>query len=153
MGSMAGRTGQAEERMRVPDRSLIVAGLAVFLVVVTFPAWYNAAAGRAPLAPALERPTAGQACVAPREYMRTSHMTLLAAWQRDVVRRGDRTYVAYDGHHYEKSLTATCLRCHASKANFCDRCHSYAGVAPACTDCHVASSEKGPGIGERRTRP
>jgi hypothetical protein len=151
------------------DRPVIVAGLALFLGLVTGPIWYNVAAGTSPRSPALARPSAagvamarkgesarasetGASCVAPREFMRTSHMTLLTGWRDDVVRRGDRRYVAYDGHRYEKSLTATCFTCHDDKAQFCDRCHDYAGVAPTCTDCHVAPRRPGtgdPGSGDR----
>jgi hypothetical protein len=35
------------------------------------------------------------------------------------------------------SLTQTCMRCHESRADFCDRCHAYAGAQPACWGCHV----------------
>jgi hypothetical protein len=142
------------------DRPLIVAGLVLFLGLVTFPVWYNVAARTDPGAPALARPSAtgvgllrrgeparvsasALSCVAPREYMRASHMTLLAQWCEDVDRRGDRSYVAYDGHRYEKSFTGTCLTCHDNKAQFCDRCHNYAGVSPTCTDCHVTPMAPG----------
>jgi hypothetical protein len=137
------------------DRPVIIGGLVLFLALVTFPIWYNVAAGTSPRPPALTPPSAGgvavvraresssgrgpaASCVAPRDYMRASHMTLLAGWRDDVVRRGDRRYVAYDGHRYEKSLSATCFTCHDNKVQFCDRCHDYAGVNPTCTDCHVA---------------
>lgn len=134
------------------DRSLITVGLLSFIGIVTLPVWYNIAAGTDPSAPALMRPTRADAsragfgesvagelnCVAPREQMRASHMQLLGAWRDDVVRRADRQFVAYDGRHYEKNLTGTCLACHGDKAKFCDRCHDYAGVSPGCTDCHVA---------------
>ncbi len=138
------------------DRSFIVAGLVLFLGLVTFPVWYNVAARTDPGAPALARPSAAgvrllrrgesarllasePSCVAPREYMRASHMRLLTEWREDVVRRANRSYVAYDGHRYEKSFTGTCLTCHGDKAQFCDRCHTYAGVSPTCMDCHVTA--------------
>ncbi len=134
------------------DRPIIVAGLLVFLGAVTLPVWYNVAAGTRPSAPLLAQPspaaaarvagtqasaTVRPACVLPRDQMRASHMQLLAAWREDVVRRGDRAYVASGGVRYTKSLTGTCLGCHEKKADFCDRCHGYAGVSPACWDCHV----------------
>jgi hypothetical protein len=119
------------------DRPLIIGGLVLFLGLVTFPVWYNVAAGTGARAPEVARPATEKACVAPRDYMRTSHMTLLVTWREDVVRRGDRGYVTYDGRHYEKNLTGTCLTCHDDKAKFCDRCHDYAGVSPTCTECHV----------------
>jgi hypothetical protein len=73
----------------------------------------------------------------PVEYMRTSHMDLLIDWRDRVVRENVRTWSAPDGRTHPIGLTGTCLRCHASKAEFCDRCHTYAGVAPSCWDCHV----------------
>jgi len=140
------------------DRPVIIVGLSLFLVVATFPVWYNVTAGTSPRAPDLQRPSPtavalvrqregtadgllAPSCVAPRDQMRASHMTLLARWRDDVVRNADRGYLAYDGHRYDKNLSATCLGCHDDKAKFCDRCHDYAGVKPRCTDCHVAPSK------------
>ncbi len=164
------------------DRPAIVAGLAMFLAAITFPVWYNVAAGTRPDAPALVRPSRaaiervrrrsesprvggsdarGAApsgirgstsapltgpveaptvvrCVAPRDFMRASHMQMLGGWREEVVRLGAREFVAYDRQRYEKNLTLTCLGCH-EKAQFCDRCHDYAGVSPACVDCHVVN--------------
>ncbi len=135
------------------DRPAIIIGLALFLALVTSPVWYNVAARTSPALPRLagvspvraatvrgtERPPASVSCVAPAAYMRASHMKLLAGWRDDVVRRGDRRYTAFDGHRYEKNLTATCFGCHDDKAKFCDRCHGYAGVTPTCTDCHLVA--------------
>ena len=121
------------------DRPFIVAGLAVFLVFVTTPIWRNVAAGKVALAaPEIKRPAQGKQCVAPLSYMRTSHMQLLEAWREDVVRGGDRKYVAFNGKVYEKSLTQTCLSaCHGSRQEFCDHCHNYSGVSTLdCWKCH-----------------
>ena len=76
-------------------------------------------------------------CVASTEYMKDNHMQLLDEWRNDVVRDGSREYESASGQVYEKSLDGTCLECHTSKANFCDKCHSYSGVSPNCWDCHV----------------
>jgi hypothetical protein len=119
------------------DRGVIIGGLTLFLVLFTFPVWYNRAAGTTSRAPELQRPVQEKNCVAPVAYMRTSHMELLTAWRDQVVRRGVRTFTAFDGKSYTMALTQTCLKCHASKADFCDRCHNYAGVAPYCWDCHI----------------
>ncbi len=94
-----------------------------------------------------DRRTLGPSCIAPRDYMRASHMQMLVSWRDDVVRRGDRAFVDYDGRRYEKNLTATCLGCHEDKAKFCDRCHDYAGVAPQCPVCH--QTPRGGGNGSR----
>ncbi len=72
--------------------------------------------------------------------MRNSHMQLLLQWREDFVRRNIREYTAMeDGKRYEIGLTGTCLeQCHTNKAEFCDRCHAYAGVeGPYCMDCHI----------------
>jgi hypothetical protein len=116
------------------DRAQILTGLALFLALVTFPAWY----GRKSAPPKLRLPAQAKQCVAPVSYMKTSHMTLLLQWRDEAVRRGNRTYRSYDGKTYEISLSNTCLnQCHTSKAEFCDRCHTYAGVQqPYCFDCH-----------------
>jgi hypothetical protein len=119
------------------DRSWIFGGLAVFLALITFPIWYNLAARTTSKAPELKLPTQEKFCVAPTEYMRTSHMELLINWREEVVRNNVRTYTAFNGKTYKISLTGTCLGCHTSKEEFCDRCHNYAAVNPYCWDCHV----------------
>ena len=58
-------------------------------------------------------------------------------WRDDVVRSGERVFVASDGRRFEKSLDPTCLGCHENKAAHCDRCHGYLDVSPYCWDCHV----------------
>lgn len=122
------------------DRVLILAGLATFLVLATVPVWYNLAAGTAARPPETARPAQATACVASRDWMRTSHMDLLMDWRAAAVRHQERTFVTADGRTYAKSLTATCLECHASRAEFCDRCHAYAGVTAYCWDCHVGGA-------------
>ena len=112
-------------------------GLAVFLGLITFPVWYNIAAGTSSKAPELKRPEQEKNCVAPVAYMRTSHMELLTSWRDKVVRQNIRAFTAFDGKTYTMGLTQTCMKCHASKADFCDRCHEYAGVTPHCWDCHI----------------
>ncbi len=119
------------------DRGIIVAGLSLLLVLITFPIWYNLAAGTTSKGPDPKLPVQEKTCVAPVDYMRTSHMDLLMTWRDQVVRQHVRTFTADDGKNYTMSLTQTCMKCHANKADFCDRCHGYAGVAPTCWDCHV----------------
>jgi len=119
------------------DRVWILAGLAVFVAALTFPAWYGLAHAKASSSPPnLVLPVNQKECVAPAGTMRATHMQLLIQWRQDVTRRGDRRFVAYNGKVYEKSLTRTCLGCH-NKAGFCDRCHQYSGVSgPHCWNCH-----------------
>ena len=119
------------------DRPLILCGLAVFLALVTAPAWRALATAPAP-PPVLARPVGAARCVAPVEFMRASHMKLLEQWRDRVVRDGVRTYTDADGRAVRMSLSGTCLgTCHTDKTTFCDRCHDYADVKPTCWNCHV----------------
>jgi len=124
----------------VRDRPVILAGLAVVLLAVATPVWLALVRGRSPVPPVLPRPEGETACVRPVEYMRTSHMLLLKEWQQQVVREGVRTYATQDGRRERMSLTGSCLRCHRSKADFCDRCHTYVGISPNCGNCHLGGA-------------
>ncbi|MFB3915575.1 MAG: sulfate reduction electron transfer complex DsrMKJOP subunit DsrJ [Terriglobales bacterium] len=121
------------------DRVPIFAGLFVFVGLFTAPLWHAVAHRGRPAVPDVKLPVAQKACVAPVDYMRRAHMKLLTDWREGVVRRGERSYAAYDGKLYDEKLTPTCLgQCHASKSEFCDRCHKYAAVSgPYCFDCHT----------------
>jgi len=120
------------------DAGKIMAGLVVFLAIVTAPMWYQLAKGEEPGPPELKIATGNQRCVAPTPYMRTNHMNLLDEWRDEAVRSGERTHVGPDGTAYEKSFSVTCLSsCHSSKEEFCDRCHEYVGARPYCWDCHA----------------
>jgi hypothetical protein len=124
------------------DRVLIFAGLLLFVALVTYPMWHAVWARTTDAAPAIKLPTNAKDCVAPLEYMRSSHQKLLMDWREGAVRDGKLTYHAYDGKTYRVSLSQTCLgQCHTSKAEFCDRCHKYAAVSgPYCWDCHLDAS-------------
>ncbi len=118
------------------ERLFIAGGLVLFLVLFSYPVWWAATTHAQNAAPQLQLPPAGSTCVAPLDYMRTSHMRLLDQWRIDVVRKGIHQVHAPDGHVYEMSLSNTCLGCH-SRAQFCDRCHAYSGVpALTCWKCH-----------------
>jgi hypothetical protein len=120
------------------DKKLIITGVIIFIIIVTFPFWYNR--GKAAPQPELEltaKAKAAKVCVRTTDYMKAEHMQLLDVWRDAVVRRGDRVYASPDGKEYSMSLTNTCLDCHSNKANFCDRCHDYASVRPYCWDCHI----------------
>jgi len=124
------------------DGAKILTGLAIFLVLITVPFWYNgitSVTGMAgdPGRPDLELPEGETDCIRDGEWMRHGHMQLLDDWRDEVVRDGERYVVGVDGKTYEKSLTLTCLGCHTSKTNFCDRCHDYAAEDPYCWECHV----------------
>ena len=122
------------------DAGKIIAGLIVFLILITFPFWYNAAGFYSGDKPDLKIITDAKQCVESKEYMKANHMNLLDDW-RDRVVRGQERYITLDGKRYEMSLTNTCLGCHSNKADFCDQCHNYMDVDPYCWDCHIESKE------------
>lgn len=125
------------------DRGKIVFGLAVFVILVTFPFWSRvAASGESQTRlPELDYPTDETACVEDTPFMTANHMDLLNQWRDDLVRDGIQEYTATSGGNagqvYEMSLTKTCLDCHESRDDFCTRCHDYANVTPTCWECHT----------------
>lgn len=131
------------------DTGKVLAGLVVFLAIVTSPMWYRLVVGGEAGAPELEAVKDSTECVADTEYMRVSHMDLLDTWRDEAVRNGDRVYVGLGGKKHQKSFSGTCMGCHSSREEFCLRCHDYVGAAPYCWDCHlepkVAASSSGPG--------
>lgn len=124
------------------DKKWIVAGLAIFVALFTFPLWYNLLieVGKAAPAPEVvltEKAQAAGKCIMSTEYMTTEHMQLLDQWRHQVVRNAKREFINAEGQAFNMSLSNTCLDCHANKAQFCDRCHDYASVRPYCWDCHI----------------
>ena len=120
------------------DKSKIVTGLVVFLALVTFPFWYNLGkAAPAPEPTLSAKAKAAQTCVRDTAFMRTEHMQLLDLWRDTVVRDAERMYVNEHGQRFNMSLSNTCLDCHSNKAEFCDKCHTYASADPYCWDCHI----------------
>lgn len=119
------------------DAGKIIIGLIIFICLTTIPIWYALANRSAGSGPELEIVTEEEHCVESVPYMRAEHMELLNDWRQSVVREGDRTYISSYGEEYDMSLTETCLDCHSNKADFCDRCHNYAGVNPNCWECHI----------------
>jgi hypothetical protein len=124
------------------DAGKIFIGLAVFLFVLASPVLYNHLSGKADYTPELEYPEGEERCIESKDYMTAYHMDMLNTWRDSVVRDGNRIYVAEDGKQYNMSLTNTCLNCHTSRAQFCDKCHNYAAVDPYCWDCHIHGEEK-----------
>jgi hypothetical protein len=118
------------------DKARIFIGLVVFLALITFPIWYNMVSGEQAEPPDIVTPDDG-ACLLDAEEMRTEHMQMIMDWRDEVVRDKQRIHTTADGRRFDKSLTRTCLDCHANKAEFCDRCHDYLGVKPYCWDCHI----------------
>ncbi|MFW6239927.1 MAG: sulfate reduction electron transfer complex DsrMKJOP subunit DsrJ [Thermodesulfobacteriota bacterium] len=120
------------------NKEWVIAGLAVFAVLATFPFWYNhGKAAPAPEVELTEKDKQAKQCVRPTEYIRNNHMQLLDLWRDTVVREGIRIYENEEGKRFNMSLSNTCLDCHSNKEEFCDRCHEYASVDPYCYDCHI----------------
>jgi hypothetical protein len=112
-------------------------GLIIFILILLSPAIYNLSSGITPSPPVIELPTNTEKCVMPKDYMRNQHMDLLNNWRHSVVREGKRDFIAFDGTHYDMSLTNTCMKCHTNKSEFCDRCHNYSAVGELnCWRCH-----------------
>ena len=119
------------------DSSKVIAGLIIFLLLITSPIWYNAATGMASYVPDIKIESSSKTCIESTAYMRENHMELLDAWRNEVVRDGNRIYTATNGKEYEKSLTNTCMSCHKDRTEFCVKCHDYAAVKqPKCWNCH-----------------
>ncbi len=131
-------------KMKNNKWGLIIPGLVIFLVLVTFPFWYGKGKTAPPVL-SLETPEitglADKKCVEDAVFMRANHMKMLQAWRDEAVREGKRVYTAKDGRTFEKSLTGSCIRCHSNKERFCDRCHNYVGATPTCFDCHIVPGE------------
>ncbi|PIE70118.1 MAG: menaquinol oxidoreductase [Deltaproteobacteria bacterium] len=128
-------------------KKFVITGLVIFLGLFTYPLWSNMGGAKAKPEPVLSE-TAKKAgsCVRDKAYMTRKHMQLLDVWRDTVVRKGERMYTSPDnGKTYNMSLSTgkeSCLGCHTSKAEFCDRCHDYASVRPYCWDCHTVLEEK-----------
>ena len=126
--------------MRLYDGGKIIAGLVIFIGLLTFPIWWNHGGEKS--IPNPEKPKNGATeCVKDVEYMRTTHMKLLNDWRDEVVRDGERKDLVIQGVTYEKSLQNGCMKCHASKKKFCDECHDFTAVKPYCWDCHIQPEE------------
>jgi hypothetical protein len=123
------------------DGGKIITGLIVFLILITFPIWYNVVNGKPHTPPDPKIVTSAKECVMATQFMKTNHMNLLNDWRDMVVRKGDRFFIGEDGNRYEMSLSNTCMSCHPNKAEFCDQCHNYMDVNPYCWDCHIEPKE------------
>lgn len=126
------------------DGGKIIAGLIVFVGLVAFPFWYNVGSASY-TTPELKLPAKSKAtaCIEETKWMKAEHMQMLDTWRDQVVREGNRVYTSkMSGAHFEMSLQNTCMDCHDSKKDFCDKCHEAAAVAPYCWDCHIAPKEE-----------
>lgn len=127
------------------SKNAIIAGLVVFVVAALFPFWFNIGGTNA--APEIElsaKAKAAKKCVLDKYDMRANHMTILNDWRNSVVRDSNRMYKSTNGKEFGMSLSTgenSCLGCHTDKEKFCDKCHTYASVAPYCWECHTDPKE------------
>ena len=131
--------------MKLYNGTKIVAGIVIFVAIVTFLLWYGKGKTSSQPTLSLDTPAIAQLkekrCVEDAAFMRASHMKLLVDWRDGVVREGNRFYTAKNGKGYEMSLSGTCLKCHSNKEQFCDRCHNYVRSQPTCFSCHIIPGE------------
>jgi len=87
--------------------------------------------------PILEKASRGP-CVAPPEVMRREHPDML---------KHQRAITVHEGVVGAKVSLEKCVACHASKEtgsvaaskqDFCESCHAYAGVKLDCFECHAS---------------
>jgi len=128
------------------SKNLIIFGLAIFVLTVLSPFWFNivTVTQAAPEPELVGKAKAEKKCVLDKYDMRANHMSLLDEWRDSVVRDADRKYKAANGHTFNMSLSTgenSCLGCHEDKAKFCDSCHNYASVSPYCWECHTNPKE------------
>ena len=123
------------------DKNIIITGLIIFFVFLTFPFWYNLGkASPVPEPKLTDKAKAAKECVEPKEYMKVEHMQILDIWRDGVVREANRVYISEKGKKFNMSLSTgddSCMGCHSNKADFCDKCHDYTSVTPYCWDCHI----------------
>ena len=70
------------------DKKVIVAGLVIFLIVVTYPFWSTPLIGAKVSRPALEKPVGETRCVEDKTFMRENHAQMLNEWRTLSVRNG-----------------------------------------------------------------
>jgi hypothetical protein len=128
------------------DENKVIPMIIIFVIIVTFPLWYNLGKAAPRPDPKIDTPVIQQMkvkqCIEPKAVMITTHMKILDEWRYQVV-RGDfkRTMTTADGRVFDKSLQNGCMKCHSNKTQFCDQCHNYMVVKPFCWDCHIAPKE------------
>jgi hypothetical protein len=122
------------------DSGKIIPGLAVFVLLITFPFWYNKLVCNVGAAP-VKNPNLSKEMLQganfpngqrhlPAAEMRAKHMNVLQG-----IHTTAKSYVSGKD---EKKPTMSCIGCHGAKEQFCDSCHAYASVkAPDCWTCHT----------------
>jgi hypothetical protein len=127
------------------DKIKVLAGFIIFVCILTVPFWINAGKVSKGAPEPILSDIAKKAGSCVEKDMATAHMQILDVFRDTVVRgTGERIYVNSEGKKFGMSLstgTDSCLGCHVSKADFCDKCHTYASVDPYCWECHIDPKE------------
>ena len=125
------------------DSGKIIPGLLIFILLITFPIWYNNIFCNAEemqpvsnneLSEAMFQgitfPNGAQHALTTGE-MRSTHMNMLRDIHAVAMKQG------YTPEKDGKKPTMQCMMCHGSKEDFCDKCHVSAAVTtPDCWTCH-----------------
>lgn len=134
--------------MKIYNGGKIFVGLTIFVAFVASPFYLNMGKDKAAAKPDIKidtpeiRKLEDKKCIEPKELMRATHMKILDTWRDSVVRNGYRDQILVSRRKYDKSLQNGCMKCHSNKEDFCDKCHGYLEVKPACWECHIAPKEK-----------
>jgi hypothetical protein len=132
------------------DGNKIIAGLVIFIVLLTYPIWSSLGGAAQAPKPSLETPViekmAEKKCIENTQFMKSSHMQLLIDWRDEALRNGNRTFKNTEGKNIVISLQNTCMKCHSNKDKFCDSCHTFAAVKPYCWECHLTPEKQDKGF-------
>jgi len=106
----------------VSDRPLILAGLTLFVGLVTTPSGTALSTEKRPSPLRRSNSLPGKAVRRATSYMRSSHMRLLEDWRNEAVRDGQRQFVAFNGKTYDKNPNPHLRHaCHTDRKEFCGR--------------------------------
>lgn len=119
---------------------LIVVAISVVIILLPlgYSVVYSAFSQGAPLP---EGPDTEGFCLndVPRKHMRFHHMDLLKDLRDEMVRDG-KGKVEFFGKTRQVEL-GQCWDCHASRKEFCNRCHEPVNLYPDCFRCHYGPDD------------
>jgi hypothetical protein len=125
------------------NKATVMLGLLLFLIVATFPLWYDWFVGNPRYRPEPELPVNKKKCIEDKQMISIWHSDILVQWRNATVRDAKQMYLSNTyGNRIYMNLTESCMTCHSNKTRFCDRCHAYVATTPNCWDCHVDKQEK-----------
>ncbi len=136
------------------DSGKIIPGLAVFVLLITFPIWYNNFIGDAGAVQsakyntiaesheAFEAMLQGMGIKFPNGARHSLSTQEMRATHMNVLQRIHTTAKNYVPGKDEKKPTMSCLTCHSGSAEqpleVCNKCHASASVkTPDCWSCHT----------------